>query len=74
MFSNCSSLIWVTPIKELFFIFSVANRPKPSIAEFLIVSCFGKGLYIYTITWDGDTNLCPNTSAVLIYTGMNEFL
>ena len=55
-----------TPTKELFFIFSVANKPKPSIEEFLIVSCFGKGLYIYRIAWDGDTNLCPNTSATAL--------
>ena len=30
--------MWVKPIKEFFFIFTVANNPKPSIFELFIVS------------------------------------
>ena len=26
-----------------------ANKPRPSIEEFLIVNCFGKGLYIFKL-------------------------
>ena len=42
LFSNCSSLICVTPINEFIFISILENKPKPSIGEFLIVENGGQ--------------------------------